>query len=202
MNRKFMIDFETLDTKPSSIVLSLGMVEFAPGIGGAPMVSNEQYWVFEQPSQIYNKRTQSASTIEWWKKQSPAARQILDDVNDPTKVSDTDMVLQEVAAILKAAETSISKPTIYANGPTFDNMILASLYESYGLRQPWTFTKDRCFRTVQSDAYDMGIRVNHPRQGTAHNALDDARHQAEVASLLMMHMQAAGHLYSKTFAKP
>ena len=68
---------------------------------------------------------------------------------------------------------------LWGNGASFDNIILANLYEAaarynYGLAAPWHFTKDRCYRTMKN-------LPNAPllqRVGTFHNPLDDARTQA------------------------
>jgi hypothetical protein len=63
---------------------------------------------------------------------------------------------------------------LWGNGASFDNAILAHAYARCGATPPWKFWNDRCYRTVAA-------LTATPRQqgGTHHNALDDARSQAE-----------------------
>ena len=60
------------------------------------------------------------------------------------------------------------------NGAAFDNVILASAYRRNGTRQPWQFLNDRCYRTMKAQ-YPA---VKMQRNGTHHNAVDDAESQA------------------------
>jgi exodeoxyribonuclease VIII len=64
---------------------------------------------------------------------------------------------------------------VWGNGPSFDNVLLADAFDAVGLPRPWRFSRDRCFRTICALRPDM-VMV---RNGTHHNALDDAKSQAE-----------------------
>ena len=63
---------------------------------------------------------------------------------------------------------------IWGNGAAFDNVILRTAYERLGLKAPWNFWDDRCFRTVKA----LHPEVEYVKSGAAHNALDDAKNQA------------------------
>ena len=63
---------------------------------------------------------------------------------------------------------------VWGNGASFDNVLLATAYKRLGMETPWPFWKDRCFRTMKNVC-----KVDHSFEGTAHNALDDARSQAQ-----------------------
>jgi len=64
--------------------------------------------------------------------------------------------------------------TLWGNGSTFDNVILSNAYRAIGVKQPWDFWNDRCYRTLKS----LYPHVKLERSGVAHNALDDAKSQA------------------------
>ena len=65
----------------------------------------------------------------------------------------------------------------------FDNIILGSLYDAFGLRKPWSYSR---YRTVKN--LGIGPRTPKVREGVHHNALDDAitqaRHLQEIFACL------------------
>jgi hypothetical protein len=64
---------------------------------------------------------------------------------------------------------------IWGNGADFDNVILSSAYRNTGHVTPWGTYKNRCYRTIKS----ANRHVAMARTGTHHNALDDAKSQAQ-----------------------
>jgi len=64
---------------------------------------------------------------------------------------------------------------MWGNGASFDNVILSETYLRLGMKAPWPFWKNKCYRTAKG----MYPAVEINRSGTHHNALDDARSQAE-----------------------
>lgn len=58
-----MMDIESLDTKPSSVILSIGMVAF-----NAKENIESMYVELEAMPQILDGRTVSRDTVDWWKK--------------------------------------------------------------------------------------------------------------------------------------
>lgn len=155
-----MVDIETLDNKPTSSIISIGAVKFdANGID----VINTFYMVVDAQSCIDAGLTVSADTIAWWMKQSDQAR----------------AVFQQPGGHLANVLIEFSKwlPTgakLWGNGASFDNAILSHAYSVLKLEQPWAFWNDRCYRTIAS----MHQRKRF-QQGVHHNALDDAKSQAE-----------------------
>ena len=65
---------------------------------------------------------------------------------------------------------------LWGNGADFDNTILGSLYDAFGLRKPWSYSRNRCYRTMKN--IGIGPRRPQAREGIYHNALDDAITQA------------------------
>jgi inhibitor of KinA sporulation pathway (predicted exonuclease) len=65
--------------------------------------------------------------------------------------------------------------SIWGNGANFDNPLLACAYEAVDVKPYYKFWNERCYRTVKNQYPDIKLE----RTGTYHNALDDARSQAE-----------------------
>ncbi len=163
-----MVDLETLDTKPSAVILSIGacVVDLDAG-----KISDHFYRVISVESCLEAGLTESASTKAWWDKQSPEARKVF---TDPS-ISLT-QALVEFGKYLKFFGSGTVK--LWGNGSDFDNTILIHAYDKIGLDAPWRFYNNRCFRTIKNA---MSDHIQVPaREGTYHNALDDAIYQAKI----------------------
>lgn len=174
---EIMLDLETLDTRPSAVVLSIGAVAFSRvGIFGS------FYAVLDRdPQKFIYERSESRETLEWWKEQPPEARAVFSEKTVPPLYA-----LGQFSQWMSAYDGA----GLWGNGAAFDNVILRSLYDSVGVEAPWSFTRDRCYRTVRAQRKCNGF-VDLPSEGVAHNALDDAMYQAK--NLLAM-QAAAGTL--------
>ena len=65
---------------------------------------------------------------------------------------------------------------IWGNGAVFDNTILGNAYFITGREPPWKCWDDRCYRTAKAM---FNWIPEDKREGTYHNALDDAMHQTK-----------------------
>lgn len=166
-----MHDIETLDTKTSAVVLSIGAVKFDKnGIYGC---INVRLNLDDQ-----SNRSISANTVQWWMQQSDAARAAIS-VCEKTPLVST---LELLADWYK--ETSVAG--VWGNGAMFDNAIILDLYEKAELPRPWSYKVDRCYRTLCAVAeLHPSIDIDYVRPTIAHNALADAVAQAENARLIM-----------------
>lgn len=164
-----MIDLETMDTRPSAAIVSIGAVAFDREQG----VASEFYSVVDLTSSIETGGTVSGDTILWWMRQSEFARRALS--TDRVPVGDS---LGMFDSWFRSLGDVVG---VWGNGSSFDNVILRETYGRLGLETPWSWRLDRCYRTVKKtfEAKNSGWR---PRalDGVVHNALDDARHQALV----------------------
>lgn len=158
-----MIDLETLGTRPGSALLSLGAVGMTPrGLSG------EFYAVFDVAEQAALGMTSHPDTIAWWESQSPEARTVLSAPQEPVRD-----VLRKFNTWLRELGTE-KDVRIWGNGADFDNPLLIELYRVVALDPGWRFYNNRCYRTVKNMFRDVAMA----REGTYHNALDDARSQA------------------------
>lgn len=177
-----MVDIETLDTVQSAVVLSIGAVAFDPH---SKELGEKFYVEFTEDlaNQQIKGRTISADTVQWWMMQSDAARSIFarrdeDDLITPKPANpavrmSTEHGLNEFSQFI--ARHGGKKVELWGNGADFDNVIIGSLYDSFDLLKPWSYGKNRCYRTMKRI---FGENVPLVRQGVHHNGLDDAITQA------------------------
>ena len=160
-----MVDLETLSTDPRAVVLSLGAVVFTH-----EDIVHTLYAELDVREQIESyHRHVSADTLQWWMKQSHAARTVFAPQN-PQK-------LHEVISQLKDMLTPVEWGSImvWSNGGSFDIPILHTICTDVGINIPWQFFNERCYRTMKNTFPNV---KPVPFEGVEHNALNDALHQA------------------------
>jgi len=166
-----MVDIETLDTRPSAVVLSIGVVLFNRRDPSVKMEELKLTFGLKEyrDAQIKVGRTVDKETVAWWKKQDADAKLIFRQGNVPS----VEKALGELSAFLTQYDTKV---LVWGNGASFDNTILVSLYRSFGMEAPWKFWNNRCFRTFKGE---HGHIARPPAfAGVKHDAVDDARQQA------------------------
>ena len=164
-----MIDLETMDTKSTTVIVSIGAAKFEAGAG----VSDTFYQLCDIDDQISGGRTVSGSTIRWWMKQNEGARLEMARDHNPT--------LREV--LDDFSQWLGHKPVVWGNGATFDISILEDAYDWLGLKAPWPYYNVRDMRTIT--ALGAADKAEVPSVGDAHNAVDDAVWQAKYVSLAL-----------------
>ena len=176
--KHLMIDIEAAGKSTSAALLSIGAVFFNPATGE---LGEQFYQPIKLASSQYHGGTIDASTVEWWMKQSEEARSVF---NAENRVSLKD-ALNGLAAFIKttAGDADVH---VWGNGPAYDNAILATAFHATWIKQPWSFSKDTCVRTMVMLGRQLGIdpKYDMTREGEHHNALDDAIHQARYVSVI------------------
>lgn len=163
--RDVMVDLETLGTNPRSPIASIGAVRFDPDTG-------ELGDRFYQTVDIVGYQSTSAfmfdySTLKWWMGLNSAV--IKSTFIDGVKP------LDDVLSLFTAYIAG-DKVNLWGNGSDFDNVILGHAYDAMGRTKPWSFGRNRCYRTMKN----LGAGAHLPvRKGLHHNALDDAVFQAQ-----------------------
>ena len=161
-----MIDLETLDTKPSCTVLSLGAIKFNPLDASEP--HSELYLKVSVDDQDRLGRTTSDSTIEWWSKQDPAA---MEEAFDQTGAVTVEEALRQLTKWMVGVDT------LWGHGYGFDITIIEDMYRMVKQPIPWNFWIVKDSRTL------FGCCEKDPRkilkQENLHNALADAYFQAK-----------------------
>lgn len=158
-----MLDIETLGTKARSVVLTIGALKFDPNSLADPTEGLHLY--LEIDDQTNRGRLISESTLEWWGEQDESVRS--DVFREDGRIG-VESALDQLAAFVKDADG------VWAQGPTFDMVILEDLYETFGKKVPWRFSKVRDSRTIFAVLGDPRGKFE-----LAHNALVDCYHQAK-----------------------
>jgi DNA polymerase III epsilon subunit-like protein len=168
-----MIDIEALGQKPSAAVLSIGAVMF-----GTAGLGETFYSPVLLQSCIDVGLKIDAETVAWWMKQSDEARQAAFRADAPPLP----------VVLLRFTDWFVAQKARYpwCHGATFDVPILDAAYEACGLPAPWKFYDVRDTRTL----YDLAALKVDRSKGVHHNALDDARAQAEVAVRALRYLRA------------
>lgn len=163
MAKHIMIDFETWSTHPNAAPRSLGAVAFTNfGLTG------EEFYVNIDELDVKEKGLHFLpATIDWWSKQSDEARQALE--------TDQQSLMDALTKFSRWVR-DIGGTHVYGNGADFDNPILRSCYNAIEADMPFKPYNGRCYRTIKSFA---GVPKMEQRAGTHHNALYDAKSQAE-----------------------
>lgn len=173
-----MLDLETMGQGSNAAIVAIGAVFFEPTTGeiGASFYQKIDLESAAQYGDI------DPSTIVWWLKQSDAARAEITS-NDTCTITEAIYDFTDWIGQIEA----INNRVVWGNGASFDNVILSNAYKVIKCRKPWRFWNDRDVRTV----VELGLTLKKfnpkkemPFSGTAHNALDDAIHQAKYVSAI------------------
>lgn len=163
-----MLDLETYGRKRGCVVLSIGAVAFGPR-----GVSSEFKVNLAVGDQQSLGLVVDAETRQWWSEQPESAFAAATYDAKPTLTG-----LSAFVGWLTLVDSGMKRRRIWGNGADFDNDILAEVFERANMVVPWFFYNNRCFRTLKN----LFKRVDKPAfVGEKHDALADARHQAEHA---------------------
>lgn len=163
----YSIDLETLSTRFDAPILSIGVAQFSRDSG---KIGSTFYREVKIESAV-QYGVVNGGTIAWWMGQSDAAKRIF-------QGEDKKVTLPQ--ALLDLSKFLPPAAVVWGNGATMDITVLEYAIAKMGSKVPWDFWNIRDMRTVVDIAgYRKGDVVF---TGVPHNALDDAKHQAEVIS--------------------
>ncbi len=163
-----MIDVESMGLPPTGALLSIGACFFdleTCTIGPTFLRT------IHLSTSVRDGGTMDASTILWWLGQSETAR-------NGVRFNGIDVrqVLQEFAEFIDE-HSSAANVRPWGNASSFDLTIVSAAYKRIGMKTPWHFTNERCFRTVRC-MYPAVVYDPADKGDGAHNALADAEFQA------------------------
>ena len=166
-----MLDLETFGTLPTSALRSIAAITFDPF--GNEHVESVFYCNIDRASCEAAGLKVDPATERWWNQpeQLEAQASLLHDPWD----------LRYAAFHFEAWWLSQHASHLWCNGACFDEPILRVAFAAVGRSVPWKYSNVRDTRTV----WDLGgiNAKNVPREGVAHNALADARHQAKCVTM-------------------
>jgi len=171
--KDIMVDLETMGQHAGAAIVAIGAAEFSvDGVG-------DQFYVnVDLNSCVEHGLNIDPNTLLWWMQQSSEARSAITNPR-PKALS--------LPAALTAFDRYVGQGArIWGNGADFDNAILSAAYKAAAMPQPWAFWDNRCYRTLKGLFRDV---PKPERQGTHHNALDDAKFQATHAVAILRAMK-------------
>lgn len=167
-----MVDCETLGVGKRCVLLDIALVQFDLNTGE---IGKTLHILCDRKSQEGVGRSTDQSTIDWWDKQSPEAKEILEQQAKAEGISWSE-ALKQMSIFIR----SIRNATLWSNGANFDIAILEEAYHQAGMSQPWAMWKTRCVRTLHDEVKDItGISFKYTVAGpeVAHNSIEDCKYQ-------------------------
>lgn len=168
MPNHIMVDLETWGKDPGCDLRSIGAVVFDPATGEL----GERFYRNIDGGYSYGL-IRDPDTVLWWSKQEASAQDAL----ESDKIDIAQVIREFTGWWLKHDPDKTTR--FWANGPNFDESILAAAYRAVSIEQPWHYRTPRCQRTIN----DLAGGVELPFEGVKHHALADAEHQARVVSI-------------------
>lgn len=167
MVTQVMVDIEALDSNAETAALvSLGAVKFDFDTGLLGDTFYAEVSLAGMKQQLARGRTMSLDTMIWWTQQS----------EDACKVFHPNDIKQDITQVLLEFSQFVGICPVWGNGVDYDNICLISLYKTFSMKCPLWYSRNRCFRTFKAV---FGNRAKLEREGTHHNARDDAITQAK-----------------------
>jgi exodeoxyribonuclease VIII len=150
----YMIDLETLSTRPDAAILQIGIVAF--DLYG---IKDSKQWNVEAEGRV------DRPTLHWWKEQIAAGV-------DPPGLGPMPLklALEDIVVMMKPDEAM----QVWANPSTFDIVILGEAFHRCGMSPPWNHRQVRDLRTLRMLYPD----VPRPKPDLPHVAVYDAMAQA------------------------
>jgi exodeoxyribonuclease VIII len=195
MSKHIQLDLETLGVNPGCIVLSIGVVVFdfenTPG--------GEEQGEFHCHLGMYEQQkvglTFDPNTLKFWLDADDEARKAIVK-GQKEELTTVYIALAQLNEFLENVcgqdleDVDHLDLKVWGNGANFDAPILREVYRRFGITCPWGWWNERCHRTIKNFYKDALGQTAHgwpsepEREGTLHNALEDARHQANVLTYL------------------
>lgn len=166
-----MVDTETLGLKAGSVILSIGAVAFDPMSNNA--FSDEFYCAIDLKDAQNCGLTIEAGTVAWWMQQNDEARKAAFSGGYSLR-----QALCDFRALLQRARNLSPERQlrVWSHGISADIIWLEAAYQAVNFDLPWAYREPRDTRTIY-DLAEIDLK-DFAAGGVEHNALDDARAQA------------------------
>lgn len=181
---EMMIDLETLDTKPSAVVLSIGAVvweTFHNEEGDLSWALVERFMrVLNIQKQVDKHRTVSESTLLWWQHQHEDAKA---EAFNPVRQSPLSVLIEFRDFADKYADPEMGDLGInafWASPATFDFPIWEDFAMTFNNFVPWTYRQKYDVRTVVREASYSAKGHIWTGLGVAHTPVYDCEWQIDL----------------------
>ena len=164
-----MMDVECMGMPPTGALIGIGCCFFDLD---TETIGPTFYRSINLATSVREGGTIDPATVMFWLTQSDAARNAV-----RYNTQDIRKVLGDFSDWI--AETCRHEDVrMYGNSSGFDCTLVDGAYKRMGMKAPWHFSRERCFRTVRN--LYPSVKYDPAEKGdNAHNALADAVFQAE-----------------------
>lgn len=184
-----MLDNETLDLGPRSVVTQVGIIAFPLDDPDSELRRIDQDLPV-QP-QLTLGRTMSFATVLWWMQQEDKARARF--------IENTGNDMEELLAFVRSIHRKIGEVIhqaggkqnveLWAKGPQFDVVNIETLFSDCGLDVPWSYDSVMDLRTTMKLA---GVRTEDVDSTgiVKHVAISDCKFQIRCYAECMKHLRS------------
>ena len=178
------IDLETLGKNPQAMITAIGAVKFDPHTGS---LGDTFYRVIDLEASV-GGGLMDVSTVLWWMKQDQAARNhLIDPEVERVPLPQALVELSEWLGMNDDLPEDQQYPDVHLwQRGDKDAQWLTSAYEGMGLKLPFPYWAVSDQRTLCRWVPVPGETM---REGTHHNALEDAKFQAECIRAAFVELQ-------------
>lgn len=177
------IDLETLDTRHTSRILSIGAA-----CGTETFYEEVDQASYEQGELAF---TTSNETVAWWDERGGF---------QPTKEPITpSQMTSKLALWIGEVTDTVADFEVWANSPSFDCAILMHHFKYYSIAPPWQFYRERDVRTIK--ALYQHLRLNIQKYTNPHHALQDAINQQKMVDSVYMTLGAVVQAHNERSAE-
>lgn len=170
------IDLESVSTRPDGAIVSIGAVCFDRRTGElGPTFHVVCDWKADAKGHVHQ------GTLEWWRNQEP---------NDVVFSNDIERepLHKALSMLQKFADAWACPMTFWWQRGNMDQQWLDNAFERCGMDTPWNFSQWMDQRTLCRELQrDEVVFI-----GNKHDALDDARHQAQCILLALKTVNRKG----------
>lgn len=150
MAKQIIYDFETLDNKPTSVVLSMAILVFDPSelVDFEVLVGRAKRIKFDWRQQLGGRRTMGDETVSWWKHPDqavPRAR-VIDYDGSEVPLERMPLIVEQYLTSMGYDATDVDAK-VWTRGNEFDPPIMNDIYHQLGADMPYSWWNIRDVRT-------------------------------------------------------
>lgn len=178
-----MLDLETLSTKTTALIVSIGAYKFDPYVYEPEFKSEPKPFyarlLLDLKSGLFDT---DPGTLMWWMQQSDEARTEFAHPDRIAPQTALTMLMSWIAGERALSENYREDVIIWSHG-NFDVPILQHAYEVHNMTPPWYYRSPRDLRTIIMAAFGENLDVEEvvegfPKNEMAHHPVYDAWHQS------------------------
>ena len=182
--KNIMIDIETFGRRPNGLIVSIGAIAFSSApedISSGTIFSGKPEDFFHdllslEAAETETRFVKDPNTLRWWKESNQVAYQKLRNLMRLSSLDSLQLLTKFVSWLKPFCDQGYN---IIGNSPSFDLVIIENACNVLGVPFPVPYRSETDYRTLTDLIWEDGTKPR-PAANDAHDALFDAKFQAEV----------------------